>query len=1176
VQLATAYISLNVRTDDIKKQVSSALNGVGREGRRAGTAVGSNMMAGIRDHLGGSRVTSLFNPMEIAGVRWAVKAGATIGRALRTAIVSGVTAGVGAALLGAGAVLAAGLDRLKTLQRAEVQLSLKLSPSEIKQVKADITKVVEGTPISLDAALQAVPKAINSGLRGKELSQYIKDVADMTAATGGQASFQQLDIILSQIRSKSKLTGEEMAQLIDAGVDVRGMLKETFNWDDKTLNRMLKNNKVGITELQKATQQLYGQNGGLAKKMGETFDGAIGNLKASAARLGANVLDVVFGGGESGDPLEGAVDGVTALTEKLNTAGKWVADNKDEIRGYFNGARDTAVSLTDKVKGLVQWLKDAWRAGEELGSKISSGFDKAKTTINNWWTSASDKLGRMKTKIGDIFDDLKKKFDGVFGADGWIAQQFNKVAETINKVREVLGLGPATANAASPSAGSPGSPGSAGSTGSTGSSGSSGSFNPGPMAPNAFGNFPGRAGLAPGTPLDGSDQSIVGGDLSGAMAQANAQDAAKPRKVGSDKGLLPATVELKDYLAGQFPEISDIGGYRDTDYTPFGVINEHSSGKAIDIMVPKNYMDPETGRPTAAGLAWGDRVMREALAKGASVLWKQTQFDPNGNTSGMPDRGDNVQNHWDHLHVLEGSYANFAAGGRVMGAGNGTSDSIPAMLSNGEHVLTAADVKRMGGQDSVYGFRQALQAGIIPGFNTGGGVDPTIIQNTNDEIADLGNQLAQNKLQWEEVNNPDSDASDAEKIKVRQELERTTRLLNQAQAAAPIIAAGGTPPDMSGQNRVFDLTDQLDQAVRNQKELQESGEATDLQMLQAQYGVTQTKREREQAIAALQGQSGGTDYGQEFVRSLGFIPASAGNTGVAGTSSLAGFIGMGNEVVGGLIDTGTNLAQMAVSAAITGAAAAGTFGAAAPAAPAASAAAGYGIQLLGNTAKRLSSYGFQMAGIGADALMEQMSPFGMPRWLGYDYGNFMPQIGIQEAALSTVEQMGSDAIKKQMGGPGQQPVVPADPSAGVNMAPSGPAAGAAVPAPPAPVPVTPNQSILQPGDPGFYTPPPVFDLSNPTGAGGWGGGGSWAQGGHVGVYDNGGVLNPGELAFNASRTPESILTKQQWNAMAATASTQGERQGPLVENLYAQDMQDAIRQLEKTKRRDMMQYSGRP
>jgi hypothetical protein len=269
---------------------------------------------------------------------------------------------------------------------------------------------------------------------------------------------------------------------------------------------------------------------------------------------------------------------------------------------------------------------------------------------------------------------------------------------------------------------------------------------------------------------------------------------------------------------------------------------------------------------------------------------------------------------------------------------------------------------------------------------------------------------------------------------------------------------------------------------------------------------------------------------------------------VAGTSSLANFIGMGNEVVGGLIDTGTNLAQMAVSAAITGAAAAGSFGAAAPAAPAASAAAGYGIQLLGNTAKRLSSYGFQMAGIGADALMEQMSPFGMPRWLGYDYGNFMPQIGIQEAALSTVEKMGADAIAKAFPQPGapaeaptntpmtmpmsQPPGPPPGPDSGINMETAGPAA----------------------------TPPPSAPLPLPN---------------MLGLFDEGGMLQPGGIGINMTNRPEPVLTPQQWDAITASSSapTQG---APLVQNLYAQDMQDALRQLDKVKRRDMMQYSGRP
>ncbi|MGV7687133.1 hypothetical protein PJN34_23295 [Mycobacterium kansasii] len=79
-----------------------------------------------------------------------------------------------------------------------------------------------------------------------------------------------------------------------------------------------------------------------------------------------------------------------------------------------------------------------------------------------------------------------------------------------------------------------------------------------------------------------------------------------------------------------------------------------------------------------------------------------------------------------------------------------------------------------------------------------------------------------------------------------------------------------------------------------------------------------------------------------LARTLGYLPAAAeGNAGgVAGTSSLAGLFDLGNQAVSGLIDTGASAAQMAVSAAVTGAAAAGSFGAGAAAGPAASAAAG--------------------------------------------------------------------------------------------------------------------------------------------------------------------------------------------------------------------------------------------
>lgn len=63
-----------------------------------------------------------------------------------------------------------------------------------------------------------------------------------------------------------------------------------------------------------------------------------------------------------------------------------------------------------------------------------------------------------------------------------------------------------------------------------------------------------------------------------------------------------------------------------------------------------------------------------------------------------------------------------AAGGPIFGPGGPTSDSIPALLSNGEHVLTAAEVRAAGGHSAIYALRSALLEGRIPRFAAGGAV----------------------------------------------------------------------------------------------------------------------------------------------------------------------------------------------------------------------------------------------------------------------------------------------------------------------------------------------------------------------------------------------------------------------------------------------------------------------
>ena len=68
-----------------------------------------------------------------------------------------------------------------------------------------------------------------------------------------------------------------------------------------------------------------------------------------------------------------------------------------------------------------------------------------------------------------------------------------------------------------------------------------------------------------------------------------------------------------------------------------------------------------------------------------------------------------------------GSATARAMGGPVYGPGTGTSDSIPALLSNGEHVITAKEVAQAGGQDAIYRMREAIRSGFK--FANGGAVE---------------------------------------------------------------------------------------------------------------------------------------------------------------------------------------------------------------------------------------------------------------------------------------------------------------------------------------------------------------------------------------------------------------------------------------------------------------------
>lgn len=344
------------------------------------------------------------------------------------------------------------------------------------------------------------------------------------------------------------------------------------------------------------------------------------------------------------------------------------------------------------------------------------------------------------------------------------------------------------------------------------------------------------------------------------------------------------------------------------------------------------------------------------------------------------------------------------------------------------------------------------------------------------------------------------------------------------------------------------------------------------------------------------GAPGGKDQ-----RTQGYIPAGAGGSGQAGTSLWSGAMQMGASAVNGLIEQAASAASTAISEAAT----AGSFGAGGEAGGAASQ---FLIGIGTKMAERGVQYGFQMAGIGGDALAEILLPFGVPRFFQTDPSQFMPQLPGQAAAVTTGEKAQGQQAGLQTPSPsgpvqpgqmaGQQPVGPSVPIATEgtgNFTPaptgapglSGPQTqGPAVPAPqpsgsPAPVQgPQPVQPKPQQAPQGAQPPLQPTDLAGLLGL---------ARGGVVpGVYDDGGWLMPNGIAINKSKRPEPILNADQWGDMHAIAAQGMPQLDPKAANGYApnfsvnidsvtvKDVNELQREIDSRQRLQMWRHAGRP
>ncbi|MCZ4587694.1 peptidoglycan DD-metalloendopeptidase family protein [Rhodococcus opacus] len=158
-----------------------------------------------------------------------------------------------------------------------------------------------------------------------------------------------------------------------------------------------------------------------------------------------------------------------------------------------------------------------------------------------------------------------------------------------------------------------------------------------------------------------------------ALTAPAAEMVALPAAKGTESGMQVDGVRVMRAAAAKFPAITTIGGLRPGD------TGDHGSGRAVDIMIP-DYKSPD-------GIKLGDDIV-EYFQLNVDffhidyLIWQQRLWQ-NGSWSAMEDRGDDTENHLDHVHVS-------LAGG---GAPNGDTryGTAPGVTPNSPPAILAAD-----------------------------------------------------------------------------------------------------------------------------------------------------------------------------------------------------------------------------------------------------------------------------------------------------------------------------------------------------------------------------------------------------------------------------------------------------------------------------------------------------
>ena len=602
-----------------------------------------------------------------------------------------------------------------------------------------LNDVYRNTNFDEQAVFNMGEQLMRLGYSAESAAGLIQLCADASAGLGtGQAGAQQLVDALSRMQAVGELTSKQMTQLAMAGVNMDAAFA-SLGMTGKQAMEAIEN---GTLDSQKAigalTEYLHQYDGKMAESKNNTIDAwgdVTGNLSTMCAEIGNSIFDAF---NQSGI-IQTLIDFTQSLIDIIRGDGCGAfADLRavaDEVLNFIAGLLQF---VFDTIKLVIVIINDAYIAFKNFGAQVVDAIRPAVDAVMALYNAVK---AVMSSVGAALHSEVAKSVGVTFGRDIDPEERVKNATAYINTPAVWSGGG--------------GGGGRSGGGGGGGGSAAAAARREEEAAKREEERKGREAAKAYKEGFDSAFKAMQE-DSKSIMDMMLGDKDETTKKLEEIKSNLITAMEEVDKAAAMSVNQEDITPLAAILKTTPEALEEEMAAKGQTLSEFIDNYKTKLAEAAAAeseqvktGKAWHDTMKDYALSVADSMSSAMTDIIM-GTKSAKDALRDMVKTilqnaikiltQWLAVFAIYSAFPTFASGmtpadaanktvfggkfangGYISGPGTGTSDSIPAMLSNGEYVLRSSAVDRIG-----IGALNAMNAGAVPHFADGGSVDDTI------------------------------------------------------------------------------------------------------------------------------------------------------------------------------------------------------------------------------------------------------------------------------------------------------------------------------------------------------------------------------------------------------------------------------------------------------------------